>query len=190
MLRHLPNALSVARIAASPLLLVLGAIGAEAAFAWLLVLALLTDIADGLIARLCQLQSKLGAFLDSIADMLLLFTALYGMWVFHRPIVEEHWIAGAVFIGSWVTEAVAALVRYGRLSSFHTYVCKVAGYLLGIFIGTLFIFGFVPWLLYFAVAVSVLGNLEELVLLALLPEWRADVRGLWWVIGTPQREPS
>lgn len=189
MLRQLPNALSVSRIAATPVLLVLAAIGAEAAFASLLVFALLTDIADGLIARLCHLQSKLGALLDSTADALLLSTALYGVWVFHRPIVEEHWIAGAMLIGFWIIETVVALARYGRLSSFHTYVCKVAGYLLGIFIGTLFIFGFTPWLLYLAVAVSVLGNLEELVLLALLPEWRADVRGLWWVLGAPQREP-
>lgn len=190
MLRQLPNALSVARIAASPVLLVLATLEAEAAFAGLLVFALLTDIADGLIARLCHLQSKLGALLDSVADTLLLFTALCGMWVFHRQIVEEHWIAGAVLVGSWLTETVAALVRYGRLSSFHTYLCKAAGYLLGIFIGTLFIFGFAPWLLYLAVAVSVLGNLEELVLLALLPEWRNDVRGLWWVLGAPEREPT
>jgi cardiolipin synthase len=190
MIRQLPNALSVVRIAASPILLVLAALHAEAAFASLLVCALLTDIADGLIARLCRLQSQLGALLDSVADTLLLFTALCGMWVFHRPIVEEHWIAGVVLVGSWTTETVAAFARYGRLSSFHTYLCKAAGYLLGIFIGTLFIFGFAPWLLYLAVAVSVLGNLEELVLLALLPEWRADVRGLWWVLGTPQREPS
>jgi cardiolipin synthase len=190
MLRQLPNALSAARIAASPVLLVLAAAGAETAFAWLLIFALLSDIADGLIARLCRLQSELGALLDSIADTLLLFTALYGMCVFHRPVVEDHWIAGAVLVGSWATENVAALARYGRLSSFHTYLCKAAGYLLGIFIGSLFVFGFVPWLLHLAVVVSVLGNLEELVLLALLPEWRSDVRGLWWVLGTAQREPS
>jgi CDP-diacylglycerol--glycerol-3-phosphate 3-phosphatidyltransferase len=83
---------------------------------------------------------------------------------------------------AWLAEAAVAFVRYGRLSSFHTYVSKVAGYLLGIFVGVLFVFGFHPWLLYAAVATSVLGNLEELVLLRLLPEWRADVRGVYWVL--------
>lgn len=190
MLRQVPNALSVARIVASPVLFVLALNTAETAFTWLLVAALLTDIGDGLIARLWKLQSKIGALLDSIADTLLLFTALFGMWVFHRDVVENHWIAAAVFIGSWIIETLAALSRYGKLSSFHTYVSKVAGYLLGVFVGTLFVFGFAPWLLYLAVTVSVLGNLEELVLLALLPEWRADVRGVWWVLRTTQREPA
>lgn len=188
MLRHLPNALSSARIAAAPVLVVLAAHGALGPFTWVLVVALLSDIADGLIARAFGLQSKLGALLDSIGDTLLLFASIYGMWVFHRHILEAHWVAGALVVGAWVTENIVALVRYGRLSSFHTYVSKVAGYLLGIFIGVLFVFGFQPWLLYLAVAVSVLGNLEELVLLALLPEWRADVRGVWWVTGARGEE--
>ena len=151
-------------------------------FTWVLVPALLSDIADGLIARIFHLQSKLGALLDSIGDTLLLFASAYGIWVFHPEIIEKHTAVGAVLIGAWLLENLAALVRYRRLSSFHTYVSKVAGYLLGIFVGVLFVFGFQAWLLYAAVAVSVLGNLEELVLLVLLPEWRSDVRGLLWVL--------
>jgi CDP-diacylglycerol--glycerol-3-phosphate 3-phosphatidyltransferase len=126
--------------------------------------------------------------LDSIGDVLLLFTSAYGVWVFHPEVIREHWIAGALLLGAWLLECVAALARYGRLSSFHTYLSKVAGYLLGIFVGALFVFGFQPWLLYLAVGVSVLGNLEEMALLALLPQWRSDVRGLAWVLRERPRE--
>lgn len=182
MLRHVPNALSIARILASPILLVLAGNGQESAFTWVLIPALLSDIADGLIARLFSLQTKLGALLDSVADTLLLFAALYGIWVFHPDFAADHVLAIALLIGAWLTENAAALLRYGRLSSFHTYLSKVAGYALGIFVGVLFIFNFQPWLFYLAVGVSVIGNCEELVLLALLPTWRADVRGLWWVL--------
>lgn len=181
-MRHLPNALSVARILATPLLVGLAAAGDQSTFTWVLVPALLSDIADGLIARIFHLQSTLGALLDSVADTLLLFASLYGICVFHPEIIAQYSVAGAVLIGAWLLENVAALVRYGRLSSFHTYASKVAGYLLGIFVGVVFVFGFQPWLLYAAVAASVLGNLEEMVLLALLPEWRSDVRGLLWVL--------
>jgi CDP-diacylglycerol--glycerol-3-phosphate 3-phosphatidyltransferase len=182
MLRHVPNALSIARILASPVLVALASAGNETAFTWVLVPALLSDIADGLIARIFRLQSKLGALLDSIGDVLLLFTSLYGVWVFHPGIVADHRAAGVLLFGAWVVQALAALLRYGRLSSFHTLLSKVAGYLLGIFVGVLFVFGFQPWLLYLAVGVSVVGNLEELALLALLPQWRPDVRGLWWLL--------
>lgn len=188
MLEHVPNALSVARILCTPVLVGLAIAGHETAFTWVLVPALLSDIADGLIARIFHLQSRLGALLDSVADTLLLFASLCGIWVFHHEIIDQHALAGAVLIGAWVIENVVALVRYGRLSSFHTYLSKVAGYLLGIFVGVLFVFGFHPWLLYAAVGVSVLGNLEELVLMAMLPEWRPDVRGAAWILRERRRE--
>ena len=182
LLRQLPNALSIARILAAPALIALAAGGRETAFVWVLVPALLSDIFDGLLARTLHLQSPLGAMLDSIADTLLLFAACYGIWRFHPQVVEEHSWTGILVLGAWLLEDCAALLRYGRLSSFHTYLSKVAGHLLGIFVGVLFVFGFQPWLLHAAAVASVLANLEELALLALLPAWRADVRGVVWVL--------
>ena len=180
--RNLPNALSAARIAAAPVLVALAWLGRETAFTWVLVPALLTDIADGLVARVFRLQSKLGALLDSAADTLLMLAACFGVWRLHPEVLQQHGLEVAVALGAWVLEDVVALVRYRRLSSFHTYLSKIAGNLLGLFIGVLFVFGLEPWLLRVAVAVSVLASLEELVLLALLPEWRSDVKGVPWVL--------
>jgi CDP-diacylglycerol--glycerol-3-phosphate 3-phosphatidyltransferase len=147
-----------------------------------LIPALLTDIADGLIARLYGLESRVGAMLDSVADTLLMFVSLYGLWTFFPEVVKDHaWLVGAA-VGLWVLEDVLALARYGRLSSFHTYLSKIVANLLGFFIGWLFLFGFEPWMLYLAVGASVVASLEEIALVAWLPKWRADVRGLWWVL--------
>jgi CDP-diacylglycerol--glycerol-3-phosphate 3-phosphatidyltransferase len=180
--RNLPNALSVARIAAAPVLIALASFGRETAFTWVLVPALLTDIADGLLARVFRLQSKLGALLDSTADTLLMLAACFGVWRLHPEVLQQHGLEVALALGAWVLEDVAALMRYRRLSSFHTYLSKIAGNLLGLFVGVLFLFGLEPWLLRVAVAASVLASLEELVLLALLPEWRSDVKGVAWVL--------
>ena len=79
-------------------------------------------------------------------------------------------------------------MRYGRLSSFHTVLSKIAGVLLSVYIGTLFLFGHSAALLGLAAAASLLASVEELWLLALLPQWRADVKGVWWLrrkAGTP-----
>ncbi len=182
MLRLLPNILSIARILAAPVLVVLALQNQETAFTWILVLGLLSDMADGLVARYFHLESALGALLDSIGDMLLLFTAAFGIWVFHYDVIATHKLPVILAIGFGVAENIFALLRYRRLSSFHTLLSKAAGYSLGIFIGVLFIFGFQPWLFYLAIIVSVSSNIEEFFLLALLPEWRSDVRGLWWVL--------
>lgn len=181
MLQRLPNALTALRIAATPLLVWLAITQRHDAFAAILVACLVGDIADGILARALGATSELGAMLDSIADTLLFFTAAYGAWVFYADALRAHPVAFAFVPGLWITENVAALLRYGRLSSFHTYFSRIAAYALGFFIGLLFLTGFKAWLLYTAVACLTLATLEEFALLALLPEWTADVRGLWWV---------
>jgi CDP-diacylglycerol--glycerol-3-phosphate 3-phosphatidyltransferase len=180
--RYLPNLLSGLRLLAVPVLVVLAARHQEDAFGWLLIAALLTDVADGWIARAWSLESQLGALLDSLADTALMFVAIYGIWVFHREVMADHAIACSVAIGLWALEDLLALLRYGRLSSFHTYLSKIAANALGFFIGVLFVFGFNPWLFQLAIWTTILASLEELMLLAVLGEWRADVQGLWWVL--------
>lgn len=182
MVKHLPNAVTVARMLAIPLLVALALARRHEAFSLILVASLLGDILDGLLARWLDAATPLGALLDSIADTLLLYTAALGAWIFYPELLRTHLLAFLLVPGLWLAENAAALLRYGRLSSFHTLLSRVAAYTLGIFIGVLFLFGFQPWLLYPALAVFVLATLEEFALLALLPQWRADVRGLAWVL--------
>jgi CDP-diacylglycerol--glycerol-3-phosphate 3-phosphatidyltransferase len=181
-LRHLPNALSLARLLAAPVLIACALAGYDRAFAALLVMALVTDVLDGWIARRFDLQSHVGAMLDSAADVTTLIAAAFGLVIFHNDVWQQHFVAIGLVLGAWLIECALALLRYGKLSSFHTYASKAAGYALGFFIATLFTFGFVAWLFYAAVALSVLSTFEELALLWKLPQWRADVRGLWWVL--------
>jgi CDP-diacylglycerol--glycerol-3-phosphate 3-phosphatidyltransferase len=180
--RHLPNALSAARIGATPLLGYFAAVGEGQSFTWLLVPALLSDVADGFIARRFGYTSRLGAQLDSIGDALLFFAAVAGVAAFHPGLLREHALAGLLLVGAWLVEIGASLLRYRRLSSFHTYASKVAGALLGFMIGVLFVFGLPPALFYMAVSASLAASAEELVLIALLPQWRSDVGGLYWVL--------
>jgi CDP-diacylglycerol--glycerol-3-phosphate 3-phosphatidyltransferase len=181
-LRHLPNALSLARLLAAPLLVALALVHRERAFALLLVAALVTDVLDGWIARRFQLQSEVGAALDSAGDVTTLAAAAVGIACFHPGVWYEHLPAIGAVLGGWALVCVFALLRYRRLSSFHTYASKAAGYALGFFIAVLFAFGFVSWLFYLAVALSLASTAEELLLLWRLPRWRADVRGLLWVM--------
>ena len=181
-LRHLPNALSALRLLAAPTLVVLALYGASQAFTVLLLAALLTDIADGWLARRWRLQSALGATLDSAADVATLAAAAFGIHVFHPAVYAEHGVGCAIVLGGWMLEAALALLRYGRLSSFHTYASKAAGYALGFFLAALFVFGFSAVLFYGAVAISTFALIEELALLWMLPAWRSDVRGLAWVL--------
>ena len=186
--RVLPNLLSAARLVSVPVLAVLAITDEERVFAWWLVAAMLTDAFDGWIARGFQFKTKLGAFLDSVADSALTLVTVYGVWVFHREVITGHALLCGLAVGLWALEMLLSLARYGRLSSFHTYLSKASGVLLGIYFGVLFVIGHPPWLFYLAMAVTIAGSLEEILLLAMIREWRADVRGLWWFLrGTRSR---
>ena len=180
--RYLPNLLTLLRLLAVPVLTALAGRRLETAFVWLLVAALLTDVADGWIARTWSLESQIGAQLDSLADSALMLVAIYGIWVFHRDVMTGNVLACSLAVGLWALENLLALARYGRLSSFHTYLSKLAANVLGVFVGILFVFGFKAWLFNVAIGATILASVEELALLAVLREWRADVRGLWWVL--------
>jgi cardiolipin synthase len=76
---NLANALTVLRIALAPVFLVLYVDGARlralAAFA----AAAATDVLDGLVARALDQRTRLGAFLDPIADKILAASALVAL---------------------------------------------------------------------------------------------------------------
>jgi len=179
--RHVPNALSLTRIVCAPVLVLMALAGEQSIYTWVLVPALLTDAADGWIARGLGLQSRLGARLDSLGDSLIWCAGLAGLLAFHRDVLAANrWLIGAV-VAAWMLENVLAWLRYRRLSSFHTVLSKGAGVLLSVYIGVLFLFGHWGWLLWLAATISLLASAEEIWLLALLPEWRADVKGAWWL---------
>jgi cardiolipin synthase len=87
MKNHLPNALTLARIAAVPLLIAAFYLPFPAAN-WtalaIFVAASLTDWLDGWLARRWSLQSDFGKILDPIADKLLVAAALFMLAAFDR----------------------------------------------------------------------------------------------------------
>ncbi|MEE8220645.1 MAG: CDP-alcohol phosphatidyltransferase family protein [Woeseiaceae bacterium] len=180
--RHVPNVISMARIVATPVLIFLALTDREDAYKWLLLAAFISDIVDGLIARTFSITSMLGSRLDTLADTLLWPAAIFGIWIFHPEVMTEHWLVIVLVLGLWAIEMIVAWLRYGKLTSFHAYTIRVSVYGFGIFIMSLFLWGLHPWLLYVASAFNMLGNVEALIIMALLPEWTSDVRGLYWVL--------
>jgi len=148
-------------------------------FRWLLFACLLSDILDGLIARGFYLTSPLGATLDSIADILTMLLGLLGIAVFQRSFVSAHYLPLALVAAFYVAEVAASLFRYGKVSSFHTFLSRIAAYVSGIFFMSLFFWGYHSWLFYAALGTYALALLEEMVLIYLLPAWRSDVGGIY-----------
>jgi phosphatidylglycerophosphate synthase len=93
---NLPNAITVARIVATPLIAWLPLVDSWPmrllAFA-LFIAAAVTDYIDGMLARTRNLVTDLGRLLDPLADKLLLVATFVPMWLLQRPLREGHVLA-------------------------------------------------------------------------------------------------
>ena len=151
-------------------------------FKWLLAISFFTDVIDGFLARRFMVSSIMGARLDSLADDLTVLMGILGIFRFQPEFLQQElpWII--ILIAMYLIQTTMALVRYGRVSSFHTYMAKGAAILQGSFLILLF---FLPeWplaLFHFAAVFTILDLIEEIILVIVLPEWKTDVKGLYWV---------
>jgi phosphatidylglycerophosphate synthase len=101
---NLPNAITMGRIAATPLIatLVINSAWLPRLSAWVLfIVAATTDYVDGKLARDRNLVTNLGKMLDPLADKLLLIATLLPMyWLMREPLflspTTELWAAGEV----------------------------------------------------------------------------------------------
>jgi CDP-diacylglycerol--glycerol-3-phosphate 3-phosphatidyltransferase len=187
----LPNVLSLYRVAAAPVIAGCLLVGNRRWFVSLLVVSLLTDIADGWIARRFRLGTKIGARLDSFGDLLTFALALGGMLRFQWSALSQQPRAGAffVFLGFYLLLMLTGLLKFGRQPSLHTYGFKIAAYLQGACFISTFLFGLSDLFYYSVLGWSVLACVEEICILLLLDAPRSDVKGLYWVLNERRAEP-
>ena len=153
------------------------------AFRWMLVISFFTDAIDGYLARRFGVTSIMGSRIDSVADDLTVLMAVIGLVVWEQGFIVQEFTFIILLFAVYLVQLISALVKYGRITSFHTYLAKLAAVLQAVFLILVF---FLPeWpltLFYVTVVVTVVELVEEIILVWLLPKWEADVKGLYWVL--------
>lgn len=179
--RHIntANVITTLRIVGTPVLLFLRPLTVEFIIAYSL--TGVTDVLDGLVARMTHTVSELGARLDSVADLVFytvmlvkIFPELWaalpmGVWV----------LVGAVLIVRGCAYAVAA-VKYRCFASQHTYLNKLTG--AAVFLAP-YVLAFAPHCIvgycWGVAAVAMLASLEELVIHLVSREYDAKVKTIF-----------
>jgi phosphatidylglycerophosphate synthase len=195
--------LSWSRLLLIPLLWVLAALGNGRLVGVGLIVAGITDALDGHIARRLGQDSAAGARLDSIADNLLLLSAVVWIELLHPEIARENLALVAATFAVYLASLGVGLIKFHQLGNLHLYSSKVAGGFLYTFaVVTLVTGGYEPLLLGLAAAAFILSSAETLaaqllfasadertgsVLLAL--KRRAETRAIQ-AIGTARKQRS
>jgi phosphatidylglycerophosphate synthase len=178
----IPNLISLSRVLAAPLMWLLIYWDYETAFRWVLTAAFFTDMIDGVIARKLKQVTRLGSILDSYGDSLTILSGIAGMIKFRSDLFEDYSIVLILVLSLHVFQLLLSLWRYGKPSAFHTWSAKAGALAIGLFILITLHFHFIPWLFWITVVILVLDAVEESILVFLVPEWKNDIKGIWWVI--------
>ncbi len=139
-MKPLPNAISALRFLGAVCLLFFRV---ESCAFWAIYFVCgLSDMADGYLARKLGCESKVGAMLDSLADLVFVVCCCFKLipaLAFPRWL----WIWGGVIVATKIINQISALVMYKKCVFPHTMANKVTGVLLFLSVPTAF-WTFIP----------------------------------------------
>jgi CDP-diacylglycerol--glycerol-3-phosphate 3-phosphatidyltransferase len=177
----LPNLLTGFRFVAAPVLLWLAWHGHGIAFMILLAVAFLSDMLDGMAARLTGQVTQFGATLDSWADVINYLTIALSCWWLWPDMVLREMIYVGLIVASVLLPAFAGIYKFGRFTSYHTLGVKLAAASMGLTLYVMFLGGPV-WPFRVAAVICILAAIEEIIITLLLSVPESNLRSVWDVL--------
>ena len=177
-LLQIPNLVSSVRILIAPLLFVFAFKQMEYWFLGALVFSGLTDVLDGWLARKLNLITRLGAHLDSWGDFTIYSTMAICAWILWPEVTRQILPHYTMILFSFLLPAWAGLIKFGKLTGYHTWSVKIA--VLATFAGYLALYtDIASWPFVLASWLCVIAGIEEILITLVLRRERTDVRSLW-----------
>lgn len=136
-MRFIPNAITAFRIVVTPLLIV--CLFRETAWSHSLALVLfilgaLSDFADGYVARALKMKSRLGRFLDPVADKVLVLGTFFALaWLYPQQV--PWWAVGFIALRDVLVTALRMIAESGGRALRTMRIAKVKTALQLIFLG-------------------------------------------------------
>lgn len=174
---NLPNTLSVVRIFGSVILVFLAVVGQTFGFVGLYVALGITDLIDGPLARWMKQESRTGAKLDSIADILLTCALIAGVCLLQWNWIAAEWYWFILPATSYAVVLVVSFTKFQRFPALHTLAAKINHFLVAVAgLSVLLNISIVP--LRIVCITTLLANIESVGILLRLRNWQTDVSSL------------
>ena len=179
MKRRIPSALVWLRVALAPTVVALAF--SRASGGWIvaaLVVALVSDVYDGVLARRWGVATARLRVADSVADSFFYLCVLGAVLVRHPEVVRIHAVGLALLLGLEAARVVFDVLKYRRVASYHMWSAKVWGAVLAVGLVALFGWEATGWPVELAIWLGVLTNLEGLAASVVLSGWHHDIPSL------------
>jgi CDP-diacylglycerol--glycerol-3-phosphate 3-phosphatidyltransferase len=173
--QRVPALLIASRFVLGPLLVFLSVRGyAPVWIILVLLISMLSDIFDGVIARRLKIATAPLRVMDSRADAWFFICVGIAAWLTVPEIIRAYWIPLSTEVVLQVASYTYDLIRYGRIASLHAYTAKAWGMSLYFAAAGLLAFhtGALIWL---AFGLGIASAIDALAIKLILPGWQHDV---------------
>lgn len=171
------------RIGLGPVVITLGLLSARGP--WLVAcigLALLSDIFDGGLARLWQIDTEKIRRWDTRADTFFYACVLLTAVLRYPMAFERRWMLLAGLVAVEIFQHAFAAIKFGRHASYHSVLSKIWGLMMASAMCALLGAGMDNWFLDLTLIWGILCNLQGLAMSLMLPCWQRDVPTLFHAV--------
>ena len=178
----LPWAMVISRAALGPTIILLSRFAQRGIlFVACILIALVLDIFDGILARRWNVATALLRRCDTLADTVFYASVLVVVALRYPATLHRVWPLLVVLVVLELIQHMFSLLKFGRLASYHSRLSKIWGLLLATALVALLGFGW-DKLLGLAIAWGILCNLEGFAMSFVLPAWHHDVPTLGYAV--------
>jgi phosphatidylglycerophosphate synthase len=178
--RDIPNLITGSRLAAVPVLWGFALAGVHLVVGFGVFYAWLSDAVDGVLARRLDAVSTWGSQFDSLADTLMLASALAWVLMLRPEFVLEYAVPLGVWVGLGVVSYTVAWIRFRRLPDVHLYSAKLANFVGFLFVAHLLAFGDYPAVVAWTVlGICIAAALETCIVVTAFPRLEGGVRTIF-----------
>jgi phosphatidylglycerophosphate synthase len=191
--QNLPRALTTSRLLLGAIIVALSyAHASGAALVACVIVALVSDIFDGILARRYGVETAGLRRYDSIADTIFYAGVMWATWVLYPTAVRER---AALLVGLLALEIARYIfdwMKFRREASYHSLLAKAWGLALAGTVIALLGWGYAGVPLTAALVLGIVVDSEGLLISLLLPRWHHDVTSVLhaWRIRRTEAAPQ
>jgi cardiolipin synthase len=178
-LRLLPNQITAIRFLLVPIMWVMAMTGFYQYIGIGLILCFVSDALDGYTARRLNQVTEFGGKFDSLADNILIPSAVVWLLMFRPEVFTNHAVIFIVAIVTYMASIIVGLIKFRRFGNLHLYLSKISGVVQYVFIIHTFISAnYSKWLFCLMIGIFFLSSLETLLLQLTRIEVNAGMRSI------------
>lgn len=175
--RHIfPHILLGLRLALAPVVVMLAYLSANRSwFILVLVIGILSDIFDGIVARRLHVATEFLRRADSIVDVVFYLGVIWAALLLHAPVFIQVWLPIFFLTLFKIVRFLFEYYKFRRETAYHMWSAKVWGIMMFAAFCEIFWRGQANIWFWAAIVTGLLNNLESLLASIVLPAWHHDV---------------